>query len=65
VAWSSLASCLVRYRLSDGGGIINEQGFEMGRFSYIFAEVVAEDGEVPEARIGGVCRNLRRLSWPD
>jgi hypothetical protein len=55
----------VRYGLSDGGGIINEQGFEMGRLSYIFAEVVAEDGEVPEARIGGVCRNLRRLSWPN
>jgi hypothetical protein len=36
----------------------------MGRPSYIFAEVVAEDGEVSEVRIGGDCSNWKRMSWP-
>lgn len=54
----------MRCGLSDGKGIINEQGFEMGRPSYLFAEVVAEDGEVSEVRIGGDCSNWKRMSWP-
>ncbi|MEZ4668961.1 MAG: PhzF family phenazine biosynthesis protein [Anaerolineae bacterium] len=52
-----LGSYLVKYGLVDGNPahIISEQGFEMGRPSYIHIEIRQEDGAINFVGVGGHC----------
>lgn len=50
-----LAAFLLRNGLADGCDMISEQGFEMGRSSFIHMRVERSGGEISSVAIGGRC----------
>ena len=55
-----LAAYLLRYGLSDSGDMIAEQGFEMGRPSFIRMRVERSGDEITDVAIGGNCVMMGR-----
>ena len=54
-AHGPLGSYLVRYNLSDGSQLISEQGFEMGRPSFVTVKIETSKTEITQVLVGGKC----------
>ena len=50
-----LGAYLVRHGLSDGKGIVSEQGFEMGRRSILYVRVGGDRDRITSVHVGGRC----------
>lgn len=57
-----LGAYLVKYKLSDGKGIVSEQGIEMGRSSTIYIDIETKSNQISGVKVGGTCISVGKGS---